>query len=375
MNKNRPCNKGQYQVNHIASGISQKIDKRIFSSHRYNLCNLLLEKIYLKSHNVAMNNNMLISAIVPVYNTERKYLTECIQSILTQTYNNIELIIVDDGSNDECARLCDSFADTDPRVKVIHQKNLGVSAARNMGIKHISGQILTFVDSDDTLTKDAWRLSLDALIQYNADCAIFGWTDYCEQDTYIQKITDDITTIDSSTLQAEIASDNYKCGGGYPWNKLWRISSLTADNQSIPSFDPNLDMYEDKLWVLQAANNINTAVLLPDLLYNYRFVSSSITQTEEQRIPRLLKAYDAYKVILNYLMTVNDKAYVMAYNFCFEFTNNDIRYLSENKSLHREQIKASKKALRRLCKRIRPRTLYVPIYSRDFLIWLIYHYL
>ncbi|MCR4610514.1 MAG: glycosyltransferase, partial [Lachnospiraceae bacterium] len=292
-------------------------------------------------------DNLLISAIVPVYNTPTEYLEECINSILSQTYTHFELILVDDGSNESCAKLLDDYASKDSRINVIHQPNGGVSAARNNGIEHVTGQVLTFVDSDDSLKPDAWSLAIDALIQYNADCAAFGWTDYCELDTYIQQITEEIRTVDAHTFQVEVGSDNYKCGGGYPWNKLWRIDSLTADGKSIPKFNLELNMYEDKLWVLQAANNIKSVVLLPQLLYNYRFVSSSITQTEEQRIPRLLIAYDAYKIILDYLENVNDKAYVMAYNFCFEFTNNDIRFLSENKSKHKDQIKKSKKALKR----------------------------
>ena len=321
-----------------------------------------------------MDNNLLISAVVPVYNTKKEYLDECVFSILNQTYHQIELILVDDGSKEWCASLCDSYATNDSRVKIIHQSNAGVSVARNKGIKHASGQILTFVDSDDSLEPEAWALAMDALLKNDADCVAFGWTDYCELDTYIQKITEETTIIDANTFQIEVGSDNYKCGGGYPWNKLWRVSSLTANGNSIPLFNPELNMYEDKLWVLQAASSINSVVLLPDLLYNYRFVSSSITQAEEQRIPRLLVAYDAYKVILDYLQKVNDKAYVMAYNFCFEFTNNDIRFLSENKKKHKDQIKKSKKALKRLCKRIRPRTLYVPIWSKEFFVWFMYHY-
>ncbi len=322
-----------------------------------------------------VNKQLLISAIVPVYNTDEQYLNECVDSVRSQSYSNWELILVDDGSASSCANLCDKLASTDNRIRVIHQDNGGVSCARNTGIANIKGDILTFIDSDDTLKSNAWSLAVSALEQYNADCVAFGWTDYCELDTYIQKLCDEITVVTAHEFTVAIGSDNYKCGGGYPWNKLWRVDSLKRNDQSIPSFDLNLNMYEDKLWVLQAASLIDKVVLLPDLLYEYRFVESSITQTEEDRIPRLLVAYDAYKVILDYLQKTNDEAYVMAYNFCFEFTNNDIRFLSENKTAHHDQIVKSKKALKRLCKRIRPRTLYVPIWSKDFFTWLVYHYL
>lgn len=320
-----------------------------------------------------MDNNYLISAIVPVYNTPAKFLKECINSVENQTYTNYELIIVDDGSNQDCAALCDSFANNNPKIKVIHQENGGVSAARNTGLKHFSGDILTFIDSDDSLVETAWEKAISALKSTNADLVCFGWIDFCEKDTYIQKITDEIKVKSSKEFQVEVGSNNYKCGGGYPWNKLWLVDRIKSKN--LPTFDINLDIYEDKLWVLQASEFINNVVLIPDLLYRYRFVSSSLTQQEENRIPRLLVAYDAYKIILDYLESVNEKAYIYAYNFCFEFTNNDIRFLKENKALHKDQIKKSKKALKRLCKRIKPRTLYVPIKSKDFFIWAFYHYL
>ncbi len=320
-----------------------------------------------------MDKKYLISAIVPVYNTPSEYLTECIQSVEKQTYDNYELILVDDGSDSECAMLCDKFANKNSKIKVIHQENQGVSVARNTGLSNFNGDILTFIDSDDTLVETAWEKSIAALIETDSDCVAFGWTDFCELDTYIQKIADKTQTIDAKEFQVKVGSNNYNCGGGYPWNKLWRVDRIQTN--TLPLFDPTLNMYEDKLWVLQVAEFIKKVVLIPDLLYNYRFVASSITQQEDQRIPRLLVAYDSYKIILDYLQKTNDKAYVYAYNFCFEFTNNDIRYLSKNKDKHKAQIKKSKQALKRLCKRIRPRTLYVPILSKDFIIWLLYHYL
>ncbi len=98
-------------------------------------------------------DNEKVSVIVPIYKTE-KYLRRCVDSILAQTYGNLEVILVDDGSPDHCPEICDDYARQDDRVKVIHQINQGVSAARNAGIKAATGGWIQFVDSDDWLEPD-----------------------------------------------------------------------------------------------------------------------------------------------------------------------------------------------------------------------------
>lgn len=96
-------------------------------------------------------DNALVSIIVPVYKAE-KYIHQCIDSLLAQTYRNIEVILVDDGSPDHCGKICDEYAAKDSRVKVIHQQNGGVSAARNVGLANATGEWITFVDADDSVT-------------------------------------------------------------------------------------------------------------------------------------------------------------------------------------------------------------------------------
>ena len=93
---------------------------------------------------------MKISVIIPVYNVD-EFLSECLESVINQTYNNIEIILIDDGSTDESGKICDKYGAKDKRIKVIHQENMGVSSTRNRGIDLSSGEYLTFVDSDDIL--------------------------------------------------------------------------------------------------------------------------------------------------------------------------------------------------------------------------------
>ena len=112
-----------------------------------------------------------LSIIVPIYKVE-KYLDECIQSILHQTFTDLELILVDDGSPDACPQMCDAAAEQDSRVRVIHQKNGGLSAARNTGIEAARGNWLGFVDSDDFVAPDFYEKLYNAAVNADADCAV-----------------------------------------------------------------------------------------------------------------------------------------------------------------------------------------------------------
>ena len=114
-----------------------------------------------------------ISVIIPVYRVER-YLDACVSSVLAQTFGDFEIILVDDGSPDGCPALCDAWARKDPRIRVIHRENGGLSAARNTGIEAAKGQFLTFVDSDDLLEPDPLRRAWEAQRQYSAELVIIN---------------------------------------------------------------------------------------------------------------------------------------------------------------------------------------------------------
>lgn len=115
-----------------------------------------------------------ISVIVPVYNVE-KYLNRCVDSILAQTFTDFELILVDDGSPDRCGKICDEYAAKDGRIKVVHQKNAGVSAARNAGLQIAKGDYVTFVDSDDYCGKDFLQELVDVSKSTGADWVQSGY--------------------------------------------------------------------------------------------------------------------------------------------------------------------------------------------------------
>ncbi|MBQ4243839.1 MAG: glycosyltransferase, partial [Clostridia bacterium] len=116
----------------------------------------------------------LISVIVPVYKTE-KYLDRCVNSIVNQTYKNLEIILVDDGSPDRCPELCDRWAEKDNRIKVIHQENGGMSAARNAGLRIAKGDYIGFVDSDDWIDNDMYEYLYILLINNQADYSTINY--------------------------------------------------------------------------------------------------------------------------------------------------------------------------------------------------------
>lgn len=141
-----------------------------------------------------MINDELISIIIPIYNVE-DYLSACIESIMKQTYNNLEIILVDDGSPDSSPEICDRYEKIDNRIKVIHQKNKGLSGARNTGIDVSKGKYLIFVDSDDTVESSMAEELYKCLKKYNCKMAACNRNYVFEDGTTICKTKDKINTV------------------------------------------------------------------------------------------------------------------------------------------------------------------------------------
>jgi len=121
-----------------------------------------------------MTENEIISVIIPIYNVER-YLDKCIRSVVEQTYKNLEIILVDDGSPDQCGTICDKWAEKDKRIRVIHKTNGGLSDARNAGLDAATGAYIGFVDSDDYIHPQMYQRLYEELAEYSADLAICGF--------------------------------------------------------------------------------------------------------------------------------------------------------------------------------------------------------
>ena len=137
-----------------------------------------------------MKNNPVVSVIIPVYNVE-KYLEECIDSVLAQTYQNIEIILVDDGSTDSSGLICDRYAEKNTNISVIHQKNSGLSAARNSGLNKANGDYIYFLDSDDYISADAIEKLFSIAENDKSDIVFF--------DAYLSQIKPEESVEPSST--------------------------------------------------------------------------------------------------------------------------------------------------------------------------------
>lgn len=223
--------------------------------------------------------NPLVSIIVPVYNVE-EYLDECVESLANQTYPDIEIILVDDGSPDNCPQICDKWALCDNRIKVIHKENGGVSSARNAGLDVANGEWIWFVDSDDTVEANA----LEELLSNtdDADLIVFASS------------TDELYTKDEKFFDEYYFK--YRFGFG-PCNKLYR-KSIIKDNGL--QFDTQETVGEDLLFNITYYQYANTYRFIMPNYYHYRVRENSAMQSNnEKRIEQQLrlysKIYDIYR--------------------------------------------------------------------------------
>ena len=173
--------------------------------------------------------NELVTVVVPVYKTER-YLDKCVDSIRNQTYNNLEILLVDDGSPDNCGEICDMLAAKDKRIKVIHKKNGGLSDARNVGMSIASGHYIVFCDSDDWIEATILEDALQTVLRHNADVVIWGYcADFVDNDEHLIKRVDCVpnSAVCRKTQDNHIAASDLPLGLiGYAWNKLYRIDLI-----------------------------------------------------------------------------------------------------------------------------------------------------
>ncbi len=231
----------------------------------------------------------VISVIVPVYKVE-KYLAKCVDSILEQSFRDLELILVDDGSPDHCPELCDEYAEKDRRVIVIHKENGGVSRARNTGLQAASGEYVIFCDSDDWMDEGALDELYTEARYSNADVVI-GDVNLIQGET-VKKVVffqNEFLSMDKKKKTELIRADLYRTfcpdppkegpafGYGGPWNKLVRKELLTANNIL---FDVSLrGIFDDILYTAYIYALANRISYRHFCVYNYRIAEGTITHS------------------------------------------------------------------------------------------------
>lgn len=215
----------------------------------------------------------MVSIIIPIFKVE-KYLPKCIESILNQSYHHIELILVDDGSPDKCGEICDKYANSDSRIKVIHQQNRGVSAARNAGLEIASGDYIGFCDPDDFITPDMYGRMIETMGHYQTDMVICGYDYYDEN--YQKDESRSYPIKDEEVLTREMAysklSDMPPTIRHGVVNKLFRKKLLDGLN-----FDTTLHSAEDGYFLLDYLTRVQSAVFVHRPLYRNLIRNGSAT--------------------------------------------------------------------------------------------------
>lgn len=246
---------------------------------------------------------MKFSIIVPIYNAEST-LTKCFESINKQTYKNIEIVLVDDGSTDKSLKMCKDFEKYDKRVKVIHQKNNGISSARNSGIKNSNGEWIIFLDSDDMLESDACEILKDTIKEYNNKIEIIN---YCFYKTYLGKIKEidnstyfEMNKIYNNQQQIEYIKNeilNLKSNIASVWSKAYKSEFIKKNNIY---FDEKLTFAEDMEYLCRVLSYYPNVVFIKKILYMQTYSKYSATSFyKEENMYSALESFEKIECQLN----------------------------------------------------------------------------
>lgn len=230
-----------------------------------------------------MKKEELISVVIPVYKVEN-YLERCVDSILNQTYKNLEIILVDDGSPDSCPVICDSYKNKNNNIIVIHKTNGGLSDARNAGIDVASGSYLAFVDSDDYVESDYIECMYESIKKYNADIAICSYQSVYENGRILkQKENVDCVLSPKDTLEKMLYQKDFNVSA---WAKLYNINLFKSIRFPVGK------IFEDAYTTYKLVEKADKIAVNLQIKYNYMIRGNSILTSEFSEKKLLL--IDAY---------------------------------------------------------------------------------
>ena len=266
----------------------------------------------------------LISVIVPIYNVE-KYLDRCVDSIINQTYKNLEIILVDDGSPDNCPQMCDDYAKKDRRIKVVHKENGGLSDARNVGMKVATGEYVSFIDSDDYVSLDFYETLLETIVDNDSDIVECGVVKFYENEKF-DKYNNDLKVTNYDTVDALdglISESPFK---QHVWNKLYK-SSVALD---IPYAVGKLN--EDEFWTYQIFGKAKKVTRIYKTMYYYFQRGSSIMGNgyNIKRLDALEGKMNRQAYIEKNFPTLATKAKVDLYGSCMFAYQSVLKFMSGN---------------------------------------------
>lgn len=215
-------------------------------------------------------NQPLVSVVVPIYNVE-KYLNRCIESIVNQTYFNLEIILVDDGSPDKCPVMCDEWAMKDSRIKVIHKENAGLGMARNTGMDSAEGKYIFFFDSDDYVDTAIVEKCVFSAEKNGSDVVIFGRCDIYEDGTVIPKsIKSDREAFLGASIINELLPSMFTYSMGFgvsAWGKMYNLNTLRALGKGFMSEREIIS--EDAYFAVDLYSDVSVVTIVFENLYYY----------------------------------------------------------------------------------------------------------
>lgn len=215
----------------------------------------------------------IISVIIPVFEVEQ-YLPKCIESILSQTFTDFEVILINDGSRDNSGKICEEYAVIDNRVRVFHKKNGGVSSSRNLGINYAKGKWITFVDSDDWVDKVTYQEILSSIENKNVDLVLWGFklvtlNHIKEVSVPMAGLFNTKSSIDELLIQSDL--QGYF---GSSWNKLYSSRLIKMNNLS---FDISISLMEDSKFNYSYFEFVSSVFAIQKSYYNYRVVRNQLS--------------------------------------------------------------------------------------------------
>lgn len=280
------------------------------------------------------------SIVVPVYNTE-KYVEECIRSVLRQTYDNWELILVDDGSSDHSGQICDTYAQKDARIFSYHKENEGQLATRTFGIGKATGDFLVFLDADDMLADETLQVLQDVFSEDAYDCVIYGMKRFSENANCSEMVCtqrEDRIINDKRELYRCVVMDATM---NVLWRKAFRAHCIV--NEAHPEWH-GIRHGEDLLHSLQLLKHCQKVKLITDVLYLYRDNPEGISQ----KIPDLDKilSFDMRESVYNFLKQENvflPEDFCQYRDLCARLLVSKIRIVCKQGISYKEKLACLKK--------------------------------
>ena len=266
-----------------------------------------IKEVYVS--NPSKQEKSKVSIIIPIYNHE-KYLRECLDSVINQTMNDIEIICVNDGSTDGSFAILKEYANNDNRLKIVDKKNTGLGPSRNVGLDYISGEYVMFLDSDDMLRNNACEVAYGKIKESNSDILSFGWNVFTDTNNLVyKKISKDYKLVDKNISFMNNDWENaLKTDHPYLWNKIYKTDFIKGYRfLKIKFFAEDVDM------IYKLFNRCNKITLIEDVLYKHRISGQNLSLKRD--LKTLLLVWKSFAVCFFDLLFNNNYGFYKILRF------------------------------------------------------------